>query len=194
MNHSQYSQDPRLAEKSMNSPPAYPNAPAAPYPNSDQAAFYPNGAPAASYPNGASAHHTHHQGPPGAQGEWTFGLCDCCCPFGTCCMATWCPCFLYGKTYAREHGEPDSSGCNSSCLAWYALSCIGGACILQFLNRGSTREKYGIRGGSCGDFCTSWCCICCALVQEEKESIVRTTGMDPKTEKPYVSPGQMTYP
>jgi Cys-rich protein (TIGR01571 family) len=82
----------------------------------------------------------------------------------------------------------------NQCLAWYALSCIGGACILQFLNRGSTREKYGIRGGSCGDFCTSWCCICCALVQEEKESIVRTTGMDPKTEKPYVSPGQMTYP
>ncbi len=25
-------------------------------------------------------------------------------------MATWCPCILYGKTHARNHGDPDASG------------------------------------------------------------------------------------
>ncbi|KIX03217.1 uncharacterized protein Z518_06769 [Rhinocladiella mackenziei CBS 650.93] len=140
--------------------------------------------------NGAAAY-AHA---PGAHGKWTFGLFDCCSPFGTCCMATWCPCILYGKTYAREHGDPDSSGCNGSCCAFYCLMCIGGSCILQCINRTSTREKYGIEGSSFSDFCTSCWCACCQLIQEDKESIVRTTGMDPKTKQPYASPHQMTYP
>jgi hypothetical protein len=34
------------------------------------------------------------------------------------CMAYWCPCVLFGRTYARDHGDPDSSGMNSSvCLS-----------------------------------------------------------------------------
>lgn len=44
--------------------------------------------------------------------KWLFGFFDCCSPLPTCCLATWCPCILFGKTYAREHGESDTSGCN----------------------------------------------------------------------------------
>jgi len=151
---------------------------------------------ASAVPNGSVAAypHSHSQAAPGAVGKWSFGLCDCCCPVSTCCLATWCPCILYGKTYAREHGDPDSNGVNSNCLAYYLLTCIGGACIIQFIGRGATRERYGIQGSTCGDFCAAWCCGCCVLVQEEKDSIVRNTGINPKTKEPYVSPDQMAYP
>jgi len=56
------------------------------------------------------------------------------------------------------------------------------------------RQKYGIEGSSCGDFATACCCPCCELIQEEKESILRTTGINPKTQQPYQSPGGMAYP
>jgi len=56
------------------------------------------------------------------------------------------------------------------------------------------REKHGIEGSSFGDCCVSTWCGCCALVQENKEIHVRTSGMNPKTKQPYSSPGQMTYP
>ncbi|KIV95193.1 hypothetical protein PV10_02873 [Exophiala mesophila] len=146
------------------------------------------GAAAVAYPQ------NHNHGSRGANGAWSFGLFDCFSPFGTCCLSCWCPCILYGKNQDIERGDPDSSGCNGSCLAWYCLSCFGVSCILQCINRTSLREKYGIEGGSCGDFCTSCCCTCCALIQENKEVKVRTTGIDPTTEKPYASPSQMAYP
>ncbi|KAI1616702.1 PLAC8 family-domain-containing protein [Exophiala viscosa] len=176
MEQQQYKQEPFVAEKPAMGSPA---------PGGPNAVF--NGQPQASaYPQGHIA--------PGAPGRWTFGLFDCCSPVDTCCLGCWCPCILYGKTYAREHGDPDASGVNTSCMAWYAASCFGAACILQFMNRGQIREKYGIEGGSFGDFCASWCCGCCTLIQEDKESIVRLTGTDPKTKERYISPGQMSYP
>lgn len=55
------------------------------------------------------------------------------------------------------------------------------------------REKYGIEGSTLGDFCGALCCACCQLVQEDKESIVRTTGIDPKTKQAYSSPTEMSY-
>lgn len=44
--------------------------------------------------------------------KWLFGLWDCCSPMSTCCLGCWCPCLLYGKTYAREHGEGETNGCS----------------------------------------------------------------------------------
>ena len=33
------------------------------------------------------------------------------------CLATWCPCILYGKTQARRDGDPETSCCTGSvCL------------------------------------------------------------------------------
>eukprot|EP01099_Mayorella_cantabrigiensis_P008526 TRINITY_DN8027_c0_g1_i1.p2 TRINITY_DN8027_c0_g1~~TRINITY_DN8027_c0_g1_i1.p2 ORF type:complete len:139 (-),score=3.53 TRINITY_DN8027_c0_g1_i1:84-500(-) len=80
------------------------------------------------------------------------------------------------------------------CLAWYCLSCFGVQGILQCVNRTSMREKYGIEGSSFGDFCSSCCCTCCTLIQENKEIKVRVTGINPKTQQPYSSPNQMSYP
>lgn len=69
--------------------------------------------------------------------DWTFGLFDCFRPCSTCkqlqtaskgsarglittgCLGCWCPCLLFGKTFAREHGDGESNGCGamvSPCL------------------------------------------------------------------------------
>ena len=72
--------------------------------------------------------------------------------------------------------------------------CIGGChFIFQCINPGSTRAKHGIEGNPCGDFCASCCCGTCVLVQEEKESIIRIIGKDPKTMGNYRSPEGMDY-
>lgn len=56
------------------------------------------------------------------------------------------------------------------------------------------RARFGIvEGTSWKDCMVSWCCHCCALVQEEKESLLRTAGVDPKTGEVYCSPDAMSY-
>lgn len=72
--------------------------------------------------------------------------------------------------------------------------CCGVSCILQMVNRMSMREKYGMESNGFGDCMTAFCCPCCELIQEDKEMVVRHTGMDPKTSQPYVPPQGMTYP
>jgi Cys-rich protein (TIGR01571 family) len=39
----------------------------------------------------------------------------------------------------------------------------------QIGSRGDTRDRYGIRGGTCGDCLSAWCCRPCALTQERRE-------------------------
>lgn len=85
-------------------------------------------------------------------------------------------CVLFGKTYAREHGEGESSGCGAMCCAWYCAASFGFNSCLQCIMRGQQREKYGIEGSGFGDCCASFWCGCCTLIQEEKESVVRITG------------------
>lgn len=112
--------------------------------------------------------------------KWLFGFWDCCSPMSTCCLGTWCPCFLYGKTYAREHGEGETSGCSwmvshylneqrlkayqrVQCCAWYCAAQVGFNSCLQCITRGQQREKHGIEGSAFGDFCGALCCPCCGL-------------------------------
>lgn len=55
-----------------------------------------------------------------AERSWSYGLCDCCSScsaFGTCCVATWCPCIIYGQNKTRlesldKYGVPDPAGGN----------------------------------------------------------------------------------
>ncbi|KAK5940241.1 hypothetical protein PMZ80_007661 [Knufia obscura] len=121
--------------------------------------------------------HSHVHGPKFGN-KWTFGLFDCFSPLSTCCLSWWCSCFLFGKTYDREHGKGETSGCNGMCCAWYCAACLGFQSCLQCIVRTQQRERHGIEGSS-----------------EEKESIVRNTGIDPKTKVAYQPlPQGMEYP
>ncbi|EKM76902.1 hypothetical protein AGABI1DRAFT_44341 [Agaricus bisporus var. burnettii JB137-S8] len=111
--------------------------------------------------------------------EWSNGICDCCNEPGTCIKAWCCPCIVYASNKQRlEHlernGAPDpehGGGCCSGpcCLHASILLCFGAGFVLQFLHRGDTRKRYNIKGGMCGDCCTSFWCSPCDLTQEHQE-------------------------
>lgn len=37
------------------------------------------------------------------------------------------------------------------------------------IRRGEIRERFGIKGSGCGDYCTTYWCLCCALIQQDNE-------------------------
>ncbi|EDR06888.1 uncharacterized protein LACBIDRAFT_236218 [Laccaria bicolor S238N-H82] len=111
--------------------------------------------------------------------EWSHGLCDCFGDCGTCVIA-WCfPCITYANIKHRyEHlntkGFPDpqhgGSFCNSDCMLHGCITAFCGmGWIFQMGQRGSIRQRYNIKGGSCGDCCTALCCTPCELTQEARE-------------------------
>jgi hypothetical protein len=55
------------------------------------------------------------------------------------------------------------------------LAYCGCCCFPLTMNRTDTRTKYNIAGNGVGDCFTATCCTCCALIQEEKEIIYRST-------------------
>ncbi|KAF7326508.1 HD domain-containing protein [Mycena sanguinolenta] len=110
--------------------------------------------------------------------EWSHGFCGCFDECGTFCYACWCPCIVHGKNKQRidhlnANGTPDPDGgscCSGACWAFCGLQILAGAgCILECMNRGEVRRRYGIDGGSCGDCMAAWCCPSCDLTQVSRE-------------------------
>lgn len=67
--------------------------------------------------------------------EWSHDLFDCFGDCGTCCLACFCPCFVYGQVKQRiDHlqktGSPDpeygGSGCGGSCCAYGTVAAVVG--------------------------------------------------------------------
>jgi len=124
--------------------------------------------------------------------NWSNSFWDCCSPIDLCFMGWCCPCFLFGKTQSRlKHGE--ISSCNVDCLGWCLMAHFGASWIYQTIKRGDMRDRYGIQGSMMGDCAGAYCCTCCALVQEEKEALLREEGIDAKTGTQYQAPAAMTY-
>ncbi|KAF8856014.1 PLAC8-domain-containing protein [Acephala macrosclerotiorum] len=112
--------------------------------------------------------------------QWNNGLFDCFTGADNLCLkATFCPCFVYGKTQARMR-DPTLAGYerfNTDCMLWCGVqSCCGLGWIFNVMSRSDLRQKFGIQGGGFGDCCTAFCCTCCSMIQNEKEVIGRTSG------------------
>ncbi|MCJ1337428.1 hypothetical protein MMC09_002710 [Bachmanniomyces sp. S44760] len=107
--------------------------------------------------------------------EWSSSFWDCFSPGSTCLAATCCGPCLFGKIKARRD-NPTLQGfsyCNGSCVGWYFAACCGIQGVLQYFNRADMRVAYNINGSTMGDLAASVCCGCCAMVQEEKELLLR---------------------
>jgi len=136
-------------------------------------------------------HHQNH----GPQ-KWEHGLCGCFDECGVCCTGWWCPCILFGRTRHRLH-NPTMDGyscCNGGCMGYAALcTCLPPFnFILGLMQRREIKRKYNLEGSGCGDCCKTFCCGCCALIQEENEVLSRTK----KTQAMgggYQAPGGMHY-
>ncbi|KAJ6454350.1 PLAC8-domain-containing protein [Mycena sanguinolenta] len=119
--------------------------------------------------------------------EWSYGLCGCFEACGTCCYACWCPCIVHGKNKQRlehlnDNGSPAPDGgsaCSGPCWAFCCLHMFTGAgCILECMNRGEVRGRYGIEGGAFGDFMAAWCCLTCDLTQASREIELEEKSFD----------------
>ncbi|PYH42337.1 PLAC8 family protein [Aspergillus saccharolyticus JOP 1030-1] len=128
-----------------------------------------------------------------AEQEWQNGFWECCSPCKTCCLATWCPCCLFGRTASRlkdpqlkEHGSM-----NGDCF----LFCLLGHCGLSFIpltmKRGTIRERFHLEGSGCGDCVKAACCPCCTLMQNEKEAESRAALLEQGMG--YKAPAGMEY-
>lgn len=50
------------------------------------------------------------------------------------------------------------------------------------LKRAELRQRYDIHGSAASDCCTSYCCLCCALVQQDREVALRAGSHGPVTQ------------
>ncbi|KAB8290557.1 hypothetical protein EYC80_010982 [Monilinia laxa] len=112
------------------------------------------------------------------ESTWSNSIWDCFSPGELCFKATFCPCFVYGKTQYRLNQDPNLMGYerfNSDCLLWAGAQWCGIGVLFTFLRRREIRGKYAIGGESdLSDIAFSWCCHCCSLMQHEKEVVRRT--------------------
>ncbi|KAI1029534.1 hypothetical protein LB504_010647 [Fusarium proliferatum] len=126
--------------------------------------------------------------------DWQNGLSGCCSPLDSCLLSTCLPCIsklsracsltvadmnhhsVFGRTSQRlDNPSGPIESINSDCAIFCAIqSFTGCGWIYNMMKRREIREKYGIEGSGMGDCCTSFWCLCCALVQQDKEVKVRT--------------------
>ncbi|CVL06408.1 related to DUF614 domain protein [Fusarium mangiferae] len=108
--------------------------------------------------------------------DWQNGLSGCCSPLDSCLLSTCLPCIIFGRTSQRlDNPSGPIESINSDCAIFCAIqSFTGCGWIYNMMKRREIREKYGIEGSGMGDCCTSFWCLCCALVQQDKEVKVRT--------------------
>ncbi|KAL2210394.1 PLAC8-domain-containing protein [Sarocladium strictum] len=116
-----------------------------------------------------------HPHPQGQSHEWHNGLMTCT-PIGDCCLGTWCPCILYGRTLHRER-DPTLANyekTNDDCKRMGHLQCWT-SCGFIYVKRHRTelREKYGIPGTTKNDCWATFCCLPCAQIQMDKEVALR---------------------
>ncbi|CAG8452939.1 16777_t:CDS:2 [Funneliformis mosseae] len=104
-----------------------------------------------------------------ARREWRFGLFDCFAD-SSLCLKTWCcPCITYGENKEKISNSPGS--CATHALIFCCVEyCLGLGCLLGAMTRNEARNRYQIEGTGLGDFCTHFCCSCCALIQENREA------------------------
>jgi Cys-rich protein (TIGR01571 family) len=118
---------------------------------------------------------------------WSNGLCDVDDPSGTCCLACFCPCIVYGQNKARlkhlllhgaSHPQHGGSYYSDDCFQHGCLTVLCGiGWALQISTRKKTRLRYNIAGTDLEDCGTSLCCGPCALTQESKEMGLEETSL-----------------
>ncbi|KAM0756630.1 PLAC8-domain-containing protein [Meredithblackwellia eburnea MCA 4105] len=108
--------------------------------------------------------------------EWSYGLFDCFDECGTCMMASFLPCFLYGQTrtkleHMQRNNRPDPAGgsmCTGGCCLFYCLAPCYGAQIMLYMERNELVSRYGIEPSGT-DCLVAFCCSCCAQIQHSRE-------------------------
>ncbi|KAK2594997.1 hypothetical protein QQS21_007304 [Conoideocrella luteorostrata] len=136
------------------------------------------------------AHHASVQAQPAGGRDprgkdWQFSLFDCFGDGEASLIACFLPCMLHGRTMDRINDPSLQSHdpLNHECLLWGGIQCFTGCgCLYNMIKRTEIRERYGIQGSGGSDYCISYCCLCCALVQQDREVALRAGHYAPVTQ------------
>ncbi|CAG5106180.1 Oidioi.mRNA.OKI2018_I69.chr1.g2726.t1.cds [Oikopleura dioica] len=90
-------------------------------------------------------------------GKWKVGLVESCFSL-ECCKAYWCPCCSLADT-SRE------LGLDYDRTFWFTFFCWHAMFPIAFQHRELIRQRHGIIGSGCDDFCTLLWCAQCVLAQ-----------------------------
>ncbi len=105
-------------------------------------------------------------------GSWSSGLFACLDDWGVCCYTALCPLCAFGETHEKAFEDTDT-GCDrwGACTLMYLAGQIVpcGHVLVTAPTRKRLRFKYNIPNGRCGDFCTHFWCLPCAMCQESRE-------------------------
>ncbi|KAE9983451.1 hypothetical protein EG328_009943 [Venturia inaequalis] len=113
--------------------------------------------------------------------DWHYTLCSCWSQSSLCGESLCCPCVLAGRTHQHLHNPPSSNNpythipstnwyCTSCCLlSIFLLAAAPVYYCMTWTQRREVRYKYHIKGNNANDCCASTFCVCCTLVQEERE-------------------------
>lgn len=115
-------------------------------------------------------------------GKWTSGCCECFQDIPSCCLVLWCPCVAVGRI--AEMTSDGRTGRRLVCCAFFwtdlassALIAIPLGFLISMTYRTKLRMRYNLPEEPCGDCCTHFCCLGCALCQEYRE--LKNRGWDP---------------
>jgi Cys-rich protein (TIGR01571 family) len=128
--------------------------------------------------------------------SWSSSFFGCFDPIDTCLITCCCPCVTFGKTHHRLRKSATLEGyspVNATCLGFWLSGCVCLPWLFQSIQKAEVREHYNIKGEFPIDCLKSWCCLCCDLVQTDKEVAHQIAqGNIPVTKE--VQPAQgMTY-
>lgn len=150
--------------------------------------------PPMSLQGGGEVQPLYHQGSNVESQEWGAGLFNCS-PCSSCLLGSFLPCIIVGKTSERLQDPSLQSYecCNADCMIFSGIHCLTGCgWIYAFLKRREIRERFGIRGSGLKDCCTTYWCMCCAVIQQDNEVKMRM-ARGPITQG-YQSPQGMHAP
>ncbi|CAF9928483.1 MAG: hypothetical protein HETSPECPRED_006859 [Heterodermia speciosa] len=124
---------------------------------------------------------------PTGTAPWYSSFFGCFDPVDTCLVTCCCPCITFGKTHHRLNKDGDLIGynvVNASCLGWWAVSCFGGHCIPNLLQRHEIRERSqpNLQGNFVTDF----------LKEKEAQHLLSIEKKDVTMQQPG-KPVGMTY-
>ncbi|KAG8676385.1 hypothetical protein FPOAC1_002388 [Fusarium poae] len=119
--------------------------------------------------------HVNSKSPETSQ-PWQNSFFGCFSPISLCAITCCVPCVTFGKTHHRLQKNSNLQGyepVNTSCLMFWASTCVGLHWIPLALQRANLREKHNLQGSCLVDLATACCCGCCDLIQQDKEAEYR---------------------
>jgi len=100
---------------------------------------------------------------------WSHSLFGCLDDIPICLLAWFLPCIPGGRTLSWNENKPPSCP-NIPMIIYHLLCCFGFICCAEWYNRNKLRQKFGIGGSFLTDCLTTWCCLCCVLQQDAKQT------------------------